>query len=100
MHCQTHTQTTVDSNTGVGQYSSIAIGTDGYPIMSYFDSKNGDLKVVKCGNSACRRSPACHGSSRYRAAETRRARRRGEGPHRSRMAPGSPSEARSRGPCP
>ncbi len=37
----------------VGWYSSIAIGTDGYPVISYWDQTHGDLKVVKCGNAAC-----------------------------------------------
>ncbi len=32
-----------------GQYSSIAIGADGLPIISYYDESNGNLKVVKCG---------------------------------------------------
>jgi len=45
--------TTVDSTGGVGQYSSIAIGTDGNPVISYYDNNNGNLKVVKCGNPSC-----------------------------------------------
>ena len=34
-----------------GQYTSIAIGTDGLPIISYFDGAN--LRIAKCGNAAC-----------------------------------------------
>jgi len=37
----------------IGQYSSIAIGTDNLPIISYYDAVNGDLKVAKCGNPEC-----------------------------------------------
>ncbi len=45
--------TTVDSTDDVGQYASIAVPSDGLPIISYYDATNDDLKVVKCGNSAC-----------------------------------------------
>lgn len=36
-----------------GQHTSMMIGTDGLPTISYFDVTNGDLKVAKCGNAAC-----------------------------------------------
>ncbi len=36
-----------------GQWSSIAIGADGLPIISYYDSSNGNLKVVHCGDDDC-----------------------------------------------
>jgi len=45
--------TTVDSNEIIGLYTSIAIGTDGNPVISYFDSTNGNLKVAHCGNQSC-----------------------------------------------
>jgi hypothetical protein len=46
--------TTVDdpANT-VGGYSSLAIGADGLPVISYLDSTLVALKVLKCGNAAC-----------------------------------------------
>jgi hypothetical protein len=37
----------------VGYYTSIAIGTDGLPVISYQDSTAGALKVAHCGNFAC-----------------------------------------------
>ena len=37
----------------MGQYTSIAIGTDGLPVVSYYDTANGNLKVAKCVNAAC-----------------------------------------------
>ena len=39
------TNTTIDSNGYVGQYTSITIGTNGNPIISYYDATNQDLKV-------------------------------------------------------
>jgi hypothetical protein len=49
--------TTVDSSTNVGIYTSITIGTDGFPVISYQNANNGYLKVTKCGNASC--STAC-----------------------------------------
>jgi len=37
----------------VGQYSSIAIGTGGLPVISYYDRANGKLKVASCNDIAC-----------------------------------------------
>jgi hypothetical protein len=37
----------------VGKYTSIAIGTDGLPVISYFDQTAAALKVAQCGNAAC-----------------------------------------------
>ncbi|MGI9608945.1 MAG: SdrD B-like domain-containing protein, partial [Acidimicrobiia bacterium] len=44
---------TVDSPGEVGQYSSIAIGSDGNPVVSYANSISGDLKVLHCDDAAC-----------------------------------------------
>jgi hypothetical protein len=46
--------TTVDSNSGsVGQYSSITIGADGLPVISYYDLGSKNLKVAHCNDLAC-----------------------------------------------
>lgn len=45
--------TTVDNTATVGFYSSIAVPSDGLPIVAYYDSTNQDLKVLKCGNFSC-----------------------------------------------
>jgi hypothetical protein len=37
----------------VGQYSSIAIGSDGLPVVSEYDFTSGDLRVVHCADLAC-----------------------------------------------
>jgi hypothetical protein len=41
------------TNSSNGQYISLAIGTDGYPIISYSDYISGSLKVAKCLNASC-----------------------------------------------
>ncbi len=48
-----NTITTVDSAGEVGRDSSVTIGADGLPLISYFDNTNGDLKVLHCGNVTC-----------------------------------------------
>jgi hypothetical protein len=54
--CSTfNTPVTLDSIGIVGQYTSIAIGTDNNPIISYYDTDNGDLKVYSCGDPECSR---------------------------------------------
>jgi hypothetical protein len=45
--------TTIDSTDIVGQFTSITIGVDGLPVISYHDFTNKDLKVAHCGNIAC-----------------------------------------------
>jgi len=47
------TAITLDSTGNVGSYSSIAIGSDGYPAISYYDSTNYDLKFYKCDDHNC-----------------------------------------------
>jgi hypothetical protein len=46
--------TVVDgASTDVGKYNSLTIGADGLPVISYYDSTNLDLKVLKCGTLTC-----------------------------------------------
>ncbi|QQR73338.1 MAG: hypothetical protein IPJ17_17905 [Holophagales bacterium] len=42
-----------DPATGVGKFSAIAIGADGFPVISYFDEASSSLKVAKCNDAAC-----------------------------------------------
>ena len=45
--------TVVDSSADTGLASSIAIGADGLPIISYLDWDNDLVKVMHCGDPAC-----------------------------------------------
>ncbi|MEW5871479.1 MAG: hypothetical protein AB1894_19555 [Chloroflexota bacterium] len=53
--------TTVDGNLppnpDVGQYNSITIGVDGFPLISYYDATNGHLKVAHCNDIPCQIAP-------------------------------------------
>jgi hypothetical protein len=44
---------TIDSTGAVGVNTSIAIGTNGNPIISYYDLTNSALKVAACNNPTC-----------------------------------------------
>jgi len=49
-----NTSVTVDDpDNYVGSYSSLAIGINGFPIISYIDSTAQALKVAFCGDSTC-----------------------------------------------
>ena len=48
-----NTITSVDTADVVGLYTSIVIGTDGFPVISYYDRTNLDLKIAKCNNNFC-----------------------------------------------
>ena len=43
----------LDSTGNVGYDTSITIGADGFPIISYRDLTNQNLKVAKCGDASC-----------------------------------------------
>lgn len=47
------TAATDDPANSVGWYTSIAVGTDGLPIISHQDDTAGALRVTKCGDPAC-----------------------------------------------
>ncbi|MFK7919946.1 MAG: collagen-like protein [Ilumatobacter sp.] len=54
--CTAATVSTLDTGGdggNVGQWTSIAIGTDGKPVVAYYDGGNEDLKVASCGNATC-----------------------------------------------
>jgi hypothetical protein len=44
---------TIDSTGVVGLFTSIAIGIDGNPVISYFEGTNTSLKVAACNNPTC-----------------------------------------------
>jgi len=47
------TMSIVEQAAGIGSYTSLAIGTDGKPVISYYDASHGDLKVAHCNDAAC-----------------------------------------------
>jgi hypothetical protein len=51
--CSSLSRTIIDGGGVVGMYPSIAIGTDGLGLISYYDIANYDLKVAHCSNTAC-----------------------------------------------
>jgi len=54
MSCTTAPTVTAVASTGaVGMDSSLAIGTDGLPIISFRDATAGDLDVAHCSNPQC-----------------------------------------------
>jgi hypothetical protein len=46
-------QTLLDTTGDVGGTSSVAIGTDGRPLVAYRDETNGTVKVAHCADVAC-----------------------------------------------
>lgn len=48
-----NTFTTADSTGDVGRYSSVTIGSDGLPLISYQDTTNLDLQVAHCNDLTC-----------------------------------------------
>jgi predicted regulator of Ras-like GTPase activity (Roadblock/LC7/MglB family) len=55
LECTSATTYTVDSGGGadLGRYTSITVGADGLPVISYHDYTNKDLKVAHCSDVAC-----------------------------------------------
>ena len=57
--CETHdtrpvfSRTPIDTAGDVGSHTSITIGADGLPVISYYDDTNHDLKVTHCNDPAC-----------------------------------------------
>jgi hypothetical protein len=55
------TVTTPDPTGNGGVSTSIRIDTNGFPVASYFDGINSDLKVLHCGTAECIPPPSVGG---------------------------------------
>jgi hypothetical protein len=44
---------TLHAASGTGQFSAVAIGADGLPLVAYFDQGGGDLRLLRCADVAC-----------------------------------------------
>jgi hypothetical protein len=51
--CTSASSVTVDATWAVGWFTSVTIGVDGLPLISYYDDLNDDLKVMHCSNPFC-----------------------------------------------
>lgn len=56
VRCNSADVNVVDASGNAGMYNSIAIGADGFPIISYYDIAHEHLKVAHCENATCSRS--------------------------------------------
>jgi len=44
---------TLETDGNVGEYTSVAIGDDGNPVISHYDTTNDDLELYVCADAAC-----------------------------------------------
>ena len=51
--CFDKSMTALDTGANVGQHTSVVLDSSGYPVISYYDDTNKDLKVLHCNDPNC-----------------------------------------------